>query len=58
MQSGNKDTEIENKHKDTKGEGGVGGMDWETGIDVIYTTMYKIVRTHSIARGTLLGVLW
>ena len=36
--SRNKDTDIENKCMDSKVEG-VGGMDWETGIDM-YTLMY------------------
>ena len=44
MQSRNRDTDAENKCKDTKGGkrgGGVGGgvMYWETGIDM-YTLMY------------------
>ena len=37
MQSRNRDTDVENKGMDTKGEGG-GGMNWEMGID-IYTLL-------------------
>ena len=37
LQSRNRDTDIENKHMDTKGERG-GGMDREIGID-IYTLL-------------------
>ena len=42
LQSRNRETDVENKHMDTKGERG-DGMNWEIGID-IYTidTMYKI----------------
>ena len=40
MQGRNRDTDVENKHMDTKGGkwgcGGGGGMNWEIGID-IYT---------------------
>ena len=37
LQSRNRDTDVENKRMDTKGEGG-GGMNWEIGID-IYTLL-------------------
>ena len=33
MPNRNRDTDIENKHMDIKGEAG-GGMNWETGIDI------------------------
>ena len=41
LQGRNRDTDVENKHMDTKGGkrrggGGGGGMNWEIGID-IYT---------------------
>ena len=42
MKSRNRDTDIENKHIDTKGEG-VDRMNWETGIDIhthIYTNSH------------------
>ena len=42
MQSKNTDTDIEDKHMDTKG-GGEGGMNREIGID-IYTHTLKILR--------------
>ena len=39
LQSRNRDTDVENKCMDTKGEGG-GGMNWEIGIDIdIYTLL-------------------
>ena len=38
LQSRNRDTDIENKHMDTK-ERKRGGMNWEIGID-IYTLLY------------------
>ena len=37
LQSRNRDTDVENKHTDTKGEKG-DGMNWEVGID-IYTLL-------------------
>ena len=41
-QSRNRDTDVENKHMDTKRNGGV-GMNWEIKIDIyIYTIQYKI----------------
>ena len=45
IQSLDRDTDIENKHRDTKGESGGDGRNWEIRID-IYTvdTMYKIDR--------------
>ena len=39
LQSRNRDTDVENKHKDTK-RGKGGGMNWETGID-IHTVLRK-----------------
>ena len=41
MQNRNRDTDIENKHMDTK-QGRRGGMNWETGVDNRNTTMYRI----------------
>ena len=38
LQSRNRDTDVENKPMDAKGEGGGGGMNWEIGID-IYTLL-------------------
>ena len=40
-----RDTDVENKRMDTKGEkwwGGGGVMNWEIGIDIYYTNMYKM----------------
>ena len=37
LQNRNRGTDVENKHMDTKGErrgAGVGGMNWEIGIDI------------------------
>ena len=37
LQGRNRDTDVENKRRDTKGEsggGGGGGMNWEIGIDM------------------------
>ena len=46
LQGRNRDTDVENKRMDTKegerGKGGGGGMNWEIGIDILYTNMYKI----------------
>ena len=40
----NRDTDVENKPMDTKGEsGGVGGvMNWEIGIDIYTLNMYEM----------------
>ena len=45
------ETEIENKHMDTKGEGVGGGMSWEIVIDV-YTLLIPCMK--QITRGNLL----
>ena len=34
MQSRSRDTDVENKHTDGKGDTGDGGMNWETGVDM------------------------
>ena len=39
LQSRNRDTDVENKCMDTRGERGGGGMNWEIGID-IYTVLH------------------
>ena len=44
MQGRNRDTHVENKRMDTKGEsgrGGGGGMNWETEIDMYTLTCIK-----------------
>ena len=44
LQSRNRDTDVENKRMDTKGEnGGGGGMNWEIGID-IYTLLILCIK--------------
>ena len=45
MQGRNRDTDIENGHVDTAGEG-EGGMNWETSID-IYTHKHTYIHTHT-----------
>ena len=49
LQTRNRDTDIENKHLDTKG-GEVGGMNWEFGTDIYGTTdnMSKIVSAENL----------
>ena len=42
LQSRNRDTDVENKHKNTKG-GKWGGMNWEIGID-IYTLLILCIK--------------
>ena len=42
LQSKNRDTGVKNKYMDTKGEGGLGGMNWKVGINVYTLTVYKI----------------
>ena len=58
LQSRNRDTDVENKRMDTKGEGG-GGMNWEIGID-IYMLLILCIKeiTYCVAQGTLLSALW
>ena len=41
LQSRNRDSDVENKHMDTKGEEG-GGMNWEMGIDIYTLLMLRI----------------
>ena len=53
-QSRNRDTDVENKRMDTKGEtgvggGGGGGMNWEIGID-----MYTLICIKQITNKNLL----
>ena len=43
LQNRNRDTDIENKHMDTKGERGGGGMNWEIGTD-IYTVLILCIK--------------
>jgi len=52
LQSKNTDTDIEDKHMDTKGEG-EGGMNREIGID-IYTHTLKILHIKQITNENLL----
>jgi len=61
LQSGNKDTDIENNCMDTGGER-EGGMNWEIGTD-IYMLLILYVKWITnenvlIAQGTLLNALW
>ena len=51
LQSRNRDTDVENKHIDTKGKKG-DGMNWEIGIEYIYITdtVYKIGRASLVAQ--------
>ena len=52
MKSKNPDTDIEDKHMDTKGERG-GGMNWEIGIDIYIHTL-KILHIKQITNENLL----
>ena len=58
LQSRNRDTDVENKYMDTKGDRS-GGRSWDTGIDTYTLLMYKIdnYREHIIQQGTLLKAL-
>ena len=52
MQGRNRDTDVENKHMDTKGgkrSGGGGGMNWEAGIDI-----YTLIGIKQITNKNLL----
>ena len=41
LQTKNRDTDVENKHVDTKGERGGGGMNWEIDIDTYIYYVYN-----------------
>ena len=43
LQSRNRDTDVENRHMDTKEEKGEGGMNWEIGTD-IYTLLILCIK--------------
>ena len=58
MQSRNRDTDVESKCMDTKGESWESAMNWEIGIDLyILVCVKKIVRSYCTAQRTLLGVV-
>ena len=59
LQSTNKDTNIENKHMDTKGQRR-GGMNWETGIDIYRPLCIKWITNENppYQHGELNSVLW
>ena len=58
MQSRNRDTDVESKRMDTKGESWESAMSWEIGIDLnVLVCTKQTVRSYCTAQRTLLGAV-